>query len=248
MNFRSLQKQWADHLRDPSVNEAPSGIEERRLGIYRELIHGNIESFISSGFPVLRSLYGDGEWERLVRAFIAGHACTSPYFLEIGREFLTFLQNDYQPVPSDPPFLDQLAHYEWAELALDVADVAWPESVNRQGDLMLSHPVVSPLAWRLSYTFPVHRISREFVSQRPSDTPVFLVVWRNRAEEVRFMEANAATCRLLQILEEAEAVTGRRALLQLAGEMAHPDPSALLSFGEDLLRQLAEKDIVLGSR
>ena len=116
----------ARYLRDPAHNPPPEGVESRRLKIYEDLVYNNIEGFISSGFPVLRSLYEDEDWHSMVRCFIDQHQCHSPYFLEISQEFVQFLMQDYQLRAADPVFMAELAHYEWVELALDIAQEELP--------------------------------------------------------------------------------------------------------------------------
>ena len=71
--LRDSQMAMARYLRNPAGASAPPGVEQRRLDIYERLVYNNIESFISKGFPVLRSLYQDDAWHRLVRAFIQEH-------------------------------------------------------------------------------------------------------------------------------------------------------------------------------
>ena len=120
--LRKAQLEMAGFLRDPAGSHPPEGIEARRLQVYRDLVYRNIEGFISSAFPVLRSLYSDDDWEGLVREFIQTHRCETPLFLRISEEFLAFLS------ALDPqrlrPFEAELAHYEWLELAVDVAEAA----------------------------------------------------------------------------------------------------------------------------
>ena len=88
---------------------------------HRELFYNNVEGFISSGFPVLRELLDDKTWHAMVRDFFSRHRCKTPYFLEISAEFLDYLENE-RDTSDDPPFIKELAHYEWAELALTVAE------------------------------------------------------------------------------------------------------------------------------
>ena len=85
--------------------------------------------------------------------FIDRHRCHTPYFLEISQEFLKFLMQRDEPVPNDPPFLLELAHYEWVELALDVSEEQLPEAHDEYA-LSSSVPQLSPLAWLLSYQVP----------------------------------------------------------------------------------------------
>jgi hypothetical protein len=242
-SLADLQTGFANHLRDPATYPAPGAIEERRLAIYRELIFNNTEGFISSGFPVLRSLYTAADWNQLVRNFIREHRCETPYFLNISQEFLHWLDRGRQPHASDPAFLRELAHYEWVELALAIAMEDVPDTPPL-ADLLQGRPRLSPLVWVLAYQYPVHRIGRDY---QPVEAPAggtYLVVYRNRALNVEFMEINAVTARLLALLEDDTITSGRAALLQLAQDMAHPQPESLLSFGADLLRQLQDRSIL----
>ena len=253
--FQRTQYQFAAHLRDPEHCSPPQAnknqpIEERRLSIYRELVYNNIHTFISSGFPVLCGILGPESVNRLVRQFIVDYRCHSPYFLEISQEFLRFLQEQYQLTESDPAFLLELAHYEWVELALDVSEQTLPAQ-EAAGDaltgqaLLRAHFMVSPLAWSLSYTYPVHRIGPAF---QPTSTPTpeqgtFLVVYRNRQEQVEFLEINAVTARLLQLLDD-KAYTGASALQLIAEELDHPDPAQILEFGGQILAELHTREII----
>jgi hypothetical protein len=240
--LRSAQFAMADFLRDPEANPAPAGVEPRRLKIYQDLVYNNIEGFISGGFPVLRDLYSDDDWHALVRSFIDGHRCHTPYFLEISQEFLRFLTQDYQPVEGTPAFLTELAHYEWVELALDVSQESL-DDLPALEDPLSDVPSMSPVAWLLSYQFPVHKIGRSY---RPTeaDTPTFLVVYRNREDDVRFMELNPATARLLELVRDNTECTGVMLLSQLAQELSMPE-EAVTGFGGELLAQLNEQSIIV---
>ena len=120
-DFRETQYAFARHIRDPEQNPAPTDAEDRRMAIYRELFFNNLRNLISQTFPVLRKLYSKEKWESFIRQFMARHESATPYFLEIPKEFLQFLQDEYEPDDSDFPFLYELAHYEWVELALSVS-------------------------------------------------------------------------------------------------------------------------------
>ncbi len=246
-SFQVTQRQLAAHLRDPENNPGPTGIEDRRLAIYRDLIYNNIEGFISGGFPILRQLYSDEAWHRLVRHFVIEHEAHTPYFLEVSQEFLQYLQESQRGL-AEKPFLLELAHYEWVELALDVSTEVYPTHYETEGDVLSMRPVVSPLAWSLSYQFPVHHIGPDYQPHEAPEQPTFLVVYRNRDDYVKFMESNAATHRLLALLQDDSQLTGRQALLLLADEMQAPDPNAIIDFGRDLLNKLLNLNILCGCR
>ncbi len=243
--FQKTQYDFTSHIRDPDATPCPEGIEDRRMKIYRELIYNNIESFIQTGFPVLYKLLDRDHWHQMVRDFVVRHQSHSPYFAEISQEFLKYLREERGHIAQDPPFMLELAHYEWVELALDISCETFPQAVvDKEQDLYTQHPVVSPLAWRLSYQYPVHRIGEAYQPGEPPESPTFLVVYRNRADEVKFMEANAVTIRLLQLLEEDSSLSGDQALVQIAKELQHSDPQAVIENGRSLLKQLSELDII----
>jgi uncharacterized protein len=129
-SFQETQLAFAKHLRAPDLYPAPLDIENRRMQIYRELIYNNIENLVAVVFPVLRSLLPDKQWHAIMRDFIHKHQCHSPYFLEISQEFLQYLMQERKPQETDPPYLIELAHYEWMELALDVSDEIIPEKTS----------------------------------------------------------------------------------------------------------------------
>ncbi|MCP3908991.1 MAG: DUF2063 domain-containing protein [Oceanicoccus sp.] len=249
MSLDSVQRQLASHIRNPEKVAGPQGVEPRRLKIYQDLFYKNIENFIANGFPILRSLVDDEAWHAMVRDFMVHHQCHTPYFLEISQEFLLYLQNQRQWQAGYPVFMQELAHYEWVELALDVADEDLANfEGDPQGDLLTALPEVSPLAWSLAYQFPVHQIGVQFQPTQPGEQPTFLVVYRNRDDKVGFMEANSVTARLLELLQSDEAVSGQQVLEQIAQEIQHPEPQQVVAGGLVILQELLSLDIILGTK
>lgn len=247
-SLKQIQYEFTAHLRDPENNPAPEGIEDRRLGIYRDLLYNNIEGFLSGGFPVIRSIYNDDNWHRMVRDFFAHHKSQSPYFLEISQEFLAYLQNERKPQTEDPAGLLELAHYEWVELALSVSDeVIDMNQVNPNGDLLTGHPVLSPVAWALAYQYPVHKMGPGNLPEQPPEQTTYLVVYRNRNDDVKFMEINPVTARLIHLLQEDESLSGQVALEQIAQEMKHPNPDVVMQGGLSALQELQGYGIILGT-
>ena len=242
LNLKPAQMEMANYLRAPDDNPPPEGIEPRRLKIYQDLIYNNIEGFISGGFPVLRSLYQDNDWHAMVRSFIDGHRCHSPYFLQISEEFLSYLSERHVVRECDPPFLLELAHYEWVELALDVSEEELP-AAQAPGDLAVAQLRLSPLAMVLSYQFPVHRIGPSFQPTEAGE-PTFLVVYRGVDDAVHFMEVNAPIARLLELFGDAEGAAVAAVLSTLAQEMGMAE-EALREFGLEQLHMLVDKSVLL---
>lgn len=257
-DFRARQYAFAAHLRDPQRHRLDD-IEDRRLKIYRELFYNNVEDCLASAFPVLRKLSPDAVWHARIRDFYARHRSAAPQFHRVPEEFLRFLDDERGEHPDDPPFLRELAHYEWVELELSIsplqitpeigcADADTVSEVDPNGDPLAGPPVISPLAWTLGYSFPVHRIGPAFQPQAPGETPTWLIVNRDRGEQVRFMEINAVTARLSALIGERPQASGRELLRQIAAELQHPNPGTVVAEGARIFEQLRERDILLGTR
>lgn len=219
------------------------------MAIYRELFFANVVNLLSTAFPVLRQLHDDPAWTALVRAFFRSHRARTPIFHKLAEEFVDWLAEVRAGTPGDLPFLAALAHYEWVELALSTAEDP-PEAAllaNPNGDLLDAPPRLSPLCWTLAYDWPVQRIGPDFIPTAPTGQQTYLLVYRNRQDDVKFMEVNAVTARLLTLAEQQPTASGAELLIQIADELAHPDVDAVLSAGAEILEGLRARGIVLGA-
>lgn len=245
--LRLQQARLAAHVRDPDTQAPPPGIEDRRLKVYRELFYNSLQGLLAANFPVIRKLLGDDAWHALVREFYRDHRCTTPLFPELPREFIQYLQEREDPGQADPPWLVELAHYEWVELALDLSEAS--DQVTRHdadGDLLAGVPVLSPLAWPLAYAWPVHRLAPDFLPTEAPATPTLLLVRRGADLRVHFHSLSPLTFRLLQRLSEHPGLTGGQQLEALALEATAPDLEAFLAEGSRMLQQLRADGVLLG--
>ena len=245
----SLQMSFAGHIRDPRAVAAPEGIEDRRMAIYRDLFFNNIRNFLSGNFPVLRTLYTESAWTALCREFYSEYRCRTPLFPELPREFLQYLQEHRKDRDGDPPFMLELAHYEWVELALSLDETETGDIVaDPDGDLLTGIPVLSPLVWPLSYRYPVHRIRADYQPQSPPVEATHLLVWRRRDYTVKFMQLNEISMLLVQKLKAESGLSGLEILKTVAGIINHPKPEVVIDAGSILLDELREKQVILGTR
>ena len=187
--FIRKQFEFAANIRNPQDNPRPPEVEDRRMAIYRELFFNNVEDFMASSYPVLKEVLGETRWDVLIRAYFSEHRAETPLFPQLPAEFLKYLNDVRRPQAGDPAFMLELAHYEWMELAAAQSDeqIDW-ETIDKAGDLLSGHPVISPLAWVLSYEFPVHRISKDFQPNEPGEQPTNIIVYRDLNDDVGFIE------------------------------------------------------------
>jgi hypothetical protein len=247
--FMQLQREFARRIRDPQHAPAPAGIEPRRMKVYEDLFSNNLSSMLAGTFPVLHEILGAERWAALIRDFMVRHRAHTPLFPELPQELLEFLATARAGHTDDPPFAYELAHYEWVELALQLAPDPPAADVDPMGDLLAGVPVVSPLAWPVAYDWPVHRLSVEHQPATPPTQPTFLVVYRDRDDAVRFMEINALTARLLELAgAEGAERCGRDLLSGIAQELGHPDAGAVIGGGAQTLAMLRDHGVLLGVR
>lgn len=208
-----LQQRFTARVRAPHQQPLPAVLPPQRVAVYERLIRNNIEGFVRGTFPVLHKLLPTARWDQLIDAFVAGHACQSPYFRDIGEQFIDWLQSGYQADANDPPWLLELAHYEWVELALDISSEQLPAggrgSVDADATLHWS-----PLAWPLLYQWPVQQLGTDYQPVEAPAQPTCLLVWRDAGDRVRFMQLTPFAWQLADLLSR-EPMSLRDALARL---------------------------------
>ena len=237
-DFVALQQQWTNWLRHPQTSPQPQ-IEQRRLTIYRELFFNNVSSFVNSAFPLLQQQLSTEVWQQLLDDFFANHHCQSPYFYDISSEFYQYLATQTYLL-ADYPWLLELAHFEWAEIAADIAEGVWPDY--QQGDLLTNIPVLNPFVWPLVYQWPVHKMNKD---KNNLSSVTYILVYRNLENDVQMMELNPLSLQVVQLLQENQTMTGRDLLDILAQQLQQSQRALEVPF-KQLLATLLDKQIILG--
>lgn len=242
----SFQQQIGAYLRDPNLAR-PESLPPRPAEIYSELVFNNLCSFVNACFPVCRTLLPQSHWDTLSRQFFRDWYSHSPLFHEIPGEFLGYLEAHQQALSEHldlPPWLLELAHYEWVELAVDTrCDQECPGFLDSVSDDSPSEKRLhlNATLFNLSYQWPVHKITADW--QPDSPEPTYLAVYRDNAGEVRFAELNPMTSALLSYIDTQSA-----RLCDLfhgfASSIGHPSPEALKLHGEPLVAEFIEQGIL----
>lgn len=238
---------FTQHMRDPENNPAPEGVEDRRIGVYRELIYNNIEGFIANSFPVLRKITPDDRWHEMLRDYVCNHQAHTPLFPRMPLEFIQYLEDERHGHPEDPDFMLELAAYEWAEIAisLDTREIEM-DGIDVEGDLLAGVPVLNPLIMTQTYQYPVHKISPDYLPDTPPEEPTYLLVYRRKDDEVGFLELNTVSARLIECIQANDDKTGLQLLERIAEELKHHDPQVVINGGHEIMRDMHDKDILLG--
>ena len=190
--YRELVTEFGQAIRTPNDNHRYDSI---RLSIYQELFFNNINTFISSAFPVTKSLLSNEHWQRTIEQFLTQHRCQSPLFSEISNEFLNYINQCSEHFPKH---LIELMHYEWLELKLD----GQCDQVKKLAEPKLESIVrVSPVSQLAVYQYPVHLIGPEF---EPYEEITHLLIYRNWNEIISFDLLTPASALLYNSLIKSE--------------------------------------------
>lgn len=228
-DFKKIQRQWAQWLRDPNKVAAPQQADSARLQVYNRLVRNNIENFIERGFPVLADVLEASQWQQLMQDFVQNHHATSPLFAQIGDEFVRFLEQRSPPSKSAnnlPAFTVELARYERMEVdvfnAMD--DCSVPELTAAPEQMLWQ---VNPsVQWR-DFSYAVHTISRDNIPDSPLQQPIFIAVYRVDyvdqqqlfTSTVKFMQLNPVTTLLIDLLQQQSGLSISDMATQLAAQL-----------------------------
>ncbi len=240
-----IQQQLAEAIRTPEHHSPVNAEEKRRLAVYQSLFRNNINSFLVSGFPVIHQILPANQWQSLVGAFFAGHHCRSPYFAEIGKEFVEYLSTSPAVLAELPAWLPELAHYEWLELDIGIRKTPAPVRFGDKG-ILPDSLTLSPLASVVSYAYPVHLIGPDCQSPAPAAQRHYYLVYRDRHDKVEFAVINPLTAQLVHLLALSEDGLGLEEVVATLAEGLPDIPYTQLHEGATAtLRDLINKGAVI---
>jgi hypothetical protein len=239
MKFQQVQQDFVAYLRSPETAPKPADVKQERLDLYRELVFNNVSAFVSSAYPVLKSLYSNAAWQQRLELFFTCYRCESPFFLSIANSFLDYLQQQYQHQADDPVFMLELAHYEWLELELASRKAEAGPAI---ADLQHQQLQLSALASVQAYQYPVHKVCVDY--QPKTEEHSFLLIYRNLEDEVKFIALNQLTTLLLQLLQQQPGLTLTELVNELSGYVPQWTPGQLLTGAEQILADFAAKRIL----
>ena len=245
-NFQRYQLAFTARLRDPKNQAQLAGVPNERMAVYEEIVFNNLFESVSACFPVARKVLGKRKWLKLNQAFMRDYSANSPLFRKIPEQFLEFMNNANTELQALlPPYLNSLLHYEWIELFVaSSAEVTQLKSIDTEDDLSKSIPAFAPSMQLLNYDYAVHKISLRHKPKQPESTQ--LLVFLNADDQVKFIELNAVTYRLISLMQ-SQSVTGRQALTLLAKQLQHPQPESIIEFGLSILEDLRSQGVIIGT-
>lgn len=242
LSFQKQQHDFAARIRYGREVSCPNGISEERMHVYEECFLNGINELLSNCFPILQHILSHSQWRELIRCFYARHPSKSPLFYEIPEEFLSYLLQE-KPMLEKFPFLIELAHYEWMEFVLEMASEMAERPSLQEINLHKTKVAVSNLAEIVAYNYAVHRISLNYVPAKNEQKDTYLCVYRDTNDDVKFMELNALSARLLLGLKE-KPQSAIEFMKALAGEANIENPDSFINENKKIIERFLNLGIL----
>jgi hypothetical protein len=233
-----------EHEISPADTEALLEQHER-LGMYRELVRGNLREALQLSIP--RSIARLGAtFDEYFDRFLAEQGPHTHYLRDVTRELLEFCEPLWPRDARVPSYLHDLARHE--SLHIEVSALPAPARRVEPRPLALELGVELSEALRLvRYDHAVHELPEAEDDCTPAVTrDVSLLVYRSPEHEVRYLELTPLARGIVSRLLAGEALGA--ALAAAAAAEGATLTENVLSGAAKLLADLAERGVVLGPR
>ena len=219
--------------------------QHERLGVYRDLVRGNLREALLSSIP--RSIARLGAtFDEYFDRFLAERGPRTHYLRDVTRELIDFCAPRWRDDPRVPSYLHDLALHE--SLHIEVSALPAPARRAEPSPLALDQGVALSEALRLvQYDHAVHELA-EAEDDRTAAVArdVSLLVYRSPEHEVRYLELTPLARGIISRLRSGESLAA--SLAAAADDEGAALTEKVLSGAAKLLADLAERGVVLGPR
>ncbi|WP_437293954.1 HvfC/BufC N-terminal domain-containing protein [Sorangium sp. So ce426] len=246
--------------------EAMAALPPKRLLLYRSLIRRGLTGAIRAGIPRTAARLG-ARFEADVARFIEAEPPRSRYLRDVAFEFVGFAAPRWAGDAEVPAYLADLARHELAAFAAACAEQDEEAGAGGAsgplGDETPGTPgdeAPGPLGEALSldrgarfqraaalvrYEHAVHRLQGDASARdEPAREPTRLLVYRDAAHDVRFLELTPLAAEILGRLLAGAALG--EAVVAGCAALGHPVDGPVLESTAALLSDLAERGALLG--
>ncbi|VAW30284.1 hypothetical protein MNBD_BACTEROID07-1579 [hydrothermal vent metagenome] len=162
------------------------GTRQKGLDQYRRLIRNNIHNAMEQAFPIAYTVLKETQWNTLIDDFHANHPAATPQVWKLPEEFYTFAEANHYDEKFSLPFLNDLLHFEWIEIAVHTMADKTTDAFSKDGNPLTDKIVVHPEYRMIQLNYPVHLYAAEEALSHKGD--YFLLTFRTRDFDVRFVD------------------------------------------------------------
>jgi hypothetical protein len=220
-------------IREPEAGPVPLGLD-----VYRTLVRARFVDVVALTVPLAVETLGMPALRAWVHRFVAEQASRSPYFADVGGEFVAWAAPHWEADSTLPPWLAELARFEVARFELAGAvDEAPPEA---RGSLDLDLPV--------ALQGPIRLLRSAWSVQRPPPCvrePTALLLYRNLDFQAQVVELSPAAGAIVERLLAGEPL--RHAIEKGCADAGIAADDSALAGTAAVLANLADRGVLLGA-
>lgn len=228
-----------------AADSAALGESLERLGVYRELVRGNLREALGLSIP--RSVARLGPlFDEYFDRFLVEQAPRTHYLRDVTPELLDFCRPLWAADARVPAYLSDLGLHE--SLHIEVSALPSLPRGHVAAPLTLEQGVALTEALRLvHYQHAVHELAADENDRSvPEARSVSLLVYRSPEHEVRYLELTPLARGIVERLLLGDSLGG--AVQGAAAEAGAALSEAVLGGAAQLLADLAERGVVRGPR
>lgn len=242
MSLKELTERFTHYCRTgeshPSLKANPE-----RLAVYLDLHRNNIDEAIDKMYPLTRLVLKDKRWKKLVDAFVAEEECSSPFYWQMPRFLMEFVKKNNWAKKFKVPYLDDLMHFEWIEVELELMPDAPQEPYVKEGNVLRDRLYFNPESRLLTYSYPV--FEKKELPRPMEKGNYFLLAFRRPSDgQVYFISVSPFFATVIQLLKE-RPLSGDE-VLKTTAKLFKMEEAKVLAKGEKFLEDLLEKEAIYG--
>lgn len=226
-----------------AADTAALGESWERLGVYRDLVRGNLREALRLSIPRSMARLG-GAFDDYFDRFLQERAPQTHYLRDVTPELLHFCAPLWASDARVPAYLHELALHE--SLHIEISALPSLPRGHVAAPLTLEQGVHFGAALRhVRYEHAVHELPEgEDDTSAPAERPVQLLVYRSPEHEVRYLELSRLASGIVERLLAGESLGG--AVMAAAAAENTRLTEAVLEGAAKLLADLAERGVIWG--
>ena len=217
----------------------------RRLAVYRSLVRNGLSSVVLRMMPRTRARMNAacaGRFDADLARFVDARGPRTHYLRDVPREFFSWVEAGWRSDPEVPGYLADLASHELTQFAVAASGTARVPATAPA--VRLDRPLAFAESARVvNYRWAVHELAAdESGTDSPARRDVWLLVYRDAAHAVRWLDLSPLAAAIVKRLFSGEALG---TAVETACAQYNTVPADVLPDVAHLLADLAKRGVVL---
>lgn len=179
------------------------GLRKDRALVYRDLVFNNVRATLERAYPITRDALGERGWLKFIRAFFEKNDHGDPELWKMPKGLVDFSRKYKMARVFKRPYLDDLLHFEWIEIAIHMMPDRNTKAYRQQGNRETDPLVLNLECELLRYDYPVFRLPPRQLVKKKGD--YFLLAFRHPEHlDVEFIELSPFCALLFENLHKTK--------------------------------------------